>query len=206
MDPVDLRLKNIPTFSQARAGNPPYTSTGLQECLVEGAKAFGWKEAREKIGKENPKSPVRRGVGMAAGLWVAGGGGPPSTILVKLFSDGSVNLNMGASDIGTGTKTIMAMVVSEELGIRPEMIQIENADTGTTQYATASGGSKTVPTEAPAVRAAAIEVKRQLFEMAASELKVDPSGLPYRRRDFPRRRTPPRKSRSRKSLASGGLE
>ena len=117
---------------------------------------------------------------MAAGLWVAGGGGPPSTIFVKLFSDGSVNLNMGASDIGTGTKTVMAMVVSEELGIRPEMIQIENADTGTTQYATASGGSKTVPTESPAVRAAAVEVKRQLFEMAASELKTDPSGLPSR--------------------------
>lgn len=177
MDPVDLRLKNIPTFSQAREGSPPYTSTGLRDCLVEGAKAFGWKEAREKIGKENPTSPVRRGIGMAAGLWVAGGGGPPSTILVKLFSDGSVNLNMGASDIGTGTKTIMAMVVSEELGIRPEMIQIENADTGTTQYATGSGGSKTVPTEAPAVRAAAVEVKRQLFEMASSELKADPSSL-----------------------------
>ena len=177
MDPVDLRLKNVPTFSQAREGSPPYTSTGLRDCLVEGAKAFGWKEAREKIEKEERKSPVQRGVGMASGLWIAGGGGPPSTILVKLFSDGSVNLNMGASDIGTGTRTVMAMVVSEELGIRPEMIQIENADTGTTQYATASGGSKTVPTEAPAVRAAAVEAKRQLFEMAASELKTDPSGL-----------------------------
>ena len=47
MDPVDLRLKNIATFSQARDGNPRYTSTGLRECLIEGAKAFGWKEARE---------------------------------------------------------------------------------------------------------------------------------------------------------------
>jgi xanthine dehydrogenase YagR molybdenum-binding subunit len=177
MDPIDLRLKNIPRFSQARQDNPAYTSTGLQDCLVEGAKAFGWKEAREKAGKEDRKSFVRRGVGVAAGLWAAGGGGPPSTVFVKLFSDGSVNLNMGASDIGTGTKTVMAMVVSEELGIRPEMIQIENADTGTTQYATASGGSKTVPTESPAVRAAAVEVRRQLFEMASSELKTDPSGL-----------------------------
>lgn len=177
MDPVDLRLKNIPAFSQARPGNPPYTSTGLRECVVEGAKAFGWKEAREKIGKQDPKSSVRRGVGMAAGLWMAGGGGPPSTVFVKLFADGSVNLNMGASDIGTGTKTVMAMVVSEELGIRPEMIQIENADTGTTQYATASGGSKTIPTESPTVRAAAVEVRRQLFELASSELKTDPASL-----------------------------
>jgi len=44
-----------------------------------------------------------------------------------MYSDGSVNLNMGASDIGTGTKTVMAMVVAEELGIDPDAIQIENA-------------------------------------------------------------------------------
>ena len=73
---------------------------------------------------------------MASGLWAAGGGSPPSTVIVKLFSDGSANLNMGASDLGTGTKTIMAMVVAEELGVKPESLQIEHADTGTTQYAT----------------------------------------------------------------------
>jgi CO/xanthine dehydrogenase Mo-binding subunit len=177
MDPVELRLKNIPTNSQARAGNPPYTSTGLRECLLEGARAFGWEEARKKVSQENRPDHIRRGVGVAAGLWVAGSGGPPSTIVIKLFSDGSVNLNMGASDIGTGTKTIMAMVVSEELGVKPEVIQIENADTGTTQYATPSGGSKTVPTEAPAVRAAAIEVRKQLFDMASVGLNVNASEL-----------------------------
>ena len=84
---------------------------------------------------------------------------------------------MGASDIGTGTKTVMAMVVSEELGVPLEKIQIEHADTGTTQYATPSGGSKTVPTESPAVRAAALEVKRQLFELASKDLKVDAADL-----------------------------
>jgi xanthine dehydrogenase YagR molybdenum-binding subunit len=116
-------------------------------------------------------------VGVAAGLWVAGGGNPPSTVIVKLFADGSANLNMGASDIGTGTKTVMAMVVAEELGIRPEMLQIEHADTGTTQYATSSGGSKTVPTESPAVRAAALDVKRQLLELAGQDLKMDAADL-----------------------------
>jgi CO/xanthine dehydrogenase Mo-binding subunit len=174
MDPVELRLRNIPSYSQGRTGNPPYTTTGLRECLEEGSKAFGWKEARRK-GKGG--GHIRRGVGMAAALWAAGGGRPPSTIIIKLFSDGSVNLNMGASDIGTGTKTVMAMVISEELGVKPDLIQIENADTGTTQYATPSGGSKTVPTEAPAVRAAAISVKRQLLEMAAEDLRLDPADL-----------------------------
>ena len=178
MDPFELRLKNIPLYSQARVGNPPYTSTGLNECLKEGAKAFGWNEALKKASESNARGgSLRRGVGMASGLWVAGGGGPPSTILIKLFSDGSVNLNMGASDIGTGTKTVMAMVVSEELGVPMKKIQIEHADTGTTQYATPSGGSKTVPTEAPAVRAAALHVKQQLLEMAGRELKTEADQL-----------------------------
>jgi xanthine dehydrogenase YagR molybdenum-binding subunit len=178
MDPVELRLKNIPLTSQAREGNPPYTSTGLNECLKEGAKAFGWNEALKKASEANARGGfLRRGVGMASGLWAAGGGRPPSTILIKLFSDGSVNLNMGASDIGTGTKTVMAMVVSEELGVPMKKIQIEHADTRTTQYATPSGGSKTVPTEAPAVRAAALHVKQQLLEMASRDLKTEPDQL-----------------------------
>jgi xanthine dehydrogenase YagR molybdenum-binding subunit len=84
---------------------------------------------------------------------------------------------MGASDIGTGTKTVMAMVVSEELGVKPDVIQIEHADTGTTQYATPSGGSKTVATESPAVRAAAVHVKQQLLALAAEDLKMEVSSL-----------------------------
>jgi xanthine dehydrogenase YagR molybdenum-binding subunit len=190
MDPVELRLKNIPTYSQARNGNPPYTTTGLKKCLEEGAKAFGWKEAR-KNGK--PKGHVRRGVGMASGLWFAGGGGPPSTVIVKFFSDGSANLNMGASDIGTGTKTVMAMVVSEELGVPTKKIQIEHADTGTTQYATPSGGSKTIPTESPTVRAACMDVKEQLFKMAAKDLKTDSSDLMLKKDEVISRSEPSKK-------------
>jgi xanthine dehydrogenase YagR molybdenum-binding subunit len=92
-------------------------------------------------------------------------------------ADGSVNLNMGASDIGTGTKTVMAMVVAEELGVDPDGINIENADTATTHYASPSGGSKTVPTESPAVRQAAHNVKQQLLDSAASEHGWDATDL-----------------------------
>jgi CO/xanthine dehydrogenase Mo-binding subunit len=87
---------------------------------------------------------------------------------------------MGASDLGTGTKTIMAMVVSEELGVPLDRIQVEWADTATTQYATASGGSKTVPTESPATRAAALDVKQQLLTLAATQLKVGADTLVLR--------------------------
>ncbi|MFZ5771864.1 MAG: xanthine dehydrogenase family protein molybdopterin-binding subunit [Thermodesulfobacteriota bacterium] len=180
MDPLDLRLKNIPRFSQAREGTPPYTTTGLAECLRQGAEAFGWREARRRTAAgRKEQGHLRRGVGMGSCLWVVGGGGPPSTVIVKLFADGSVNLNMGASDIGTGTKTVMAMVLAEELGVRPATIQIEHADTGSTQYATPSGGSKTVPTESPAVRSAAIAVKQQLLQMAAGELGSPVENLRY---------------------------
>lgn len=177
MDPIELRLKNIPSVSQARESQPPYATTGFKQCLEEGAKAFGWKEARLKTGKDSAKGDFRRGVGMAGGLWFAGGANPPSTVIIRMFSDGSVNLNMGASDLGTGTKTVMAAVAAEELSVAPESIQIENADTATTQFTNPSGGSKTVPTESPAVRAAAIHVKQQLMAIAAEELKADASDL-----------------------------
>jgi xanthine dehydrogenase YagR molybdenum-binding subunit len=176
MDPVELRLKNITTVSQTRK-NIPYTTTGLADCLREGAKAFGWAEARTKA---KSIGHVRRGVGMAAGMWQGGSGGPPSTVIVKVFADGSANINMGASDIGCGTKTVMAMIVAEELGIPLDRIQIEHADTGTTQYATASGGSKTIPTESPTTRAAALEVKQQLTALAAEQLKVAPGDIALR--------------------------
>jgi xanthine dehydrogenase YagR molybdenum-binding subunit len=192
MDPVELRLKNVPAVSQAN-GDLPYTTTGLRACLEEGARAFGWTESRARLAAQDPASPVRRGVGVAACLWVAGDGGPPSTVILKFFADGSVNLNMGASDIGTGTKTVMAMVVAEELGVDPAKIQIEHADTGTTQFATPSGGSKTVPTESPAVRAAAVEVKRQLLAIAAEELNAAESDLSFTGEEIVSRSDPARK-------------
>jgi xanthine dehydrogenase YagR molybdenum-binding subunit len=176
MDPVELRLRNVPTVSQAR-GDTPYTTTGFAACLREGAEAFGWRDAVVRVAEQPRDAVIRRGVGMAGAMWVAGGGGPPSTAIVKVFSDGSVNLNLGASDIGTGTKTVMAMVVAEELGVDPDAIQIEHADTGTTPYATSSGGSKTVPTESPAVRAAALDAKEQLIAMAAEQLEADATTL-----------------------------
>jgi xanthine dehydrogenase YagR molybdenum-binding subunit len=175
IDPIDLRLKNIAKQLQAQGGIP-YTSNQLEECLLKGAAEFDWKGSKKQPQRGDH---LRRGVGVAASLW-GYGGGPPSTVIVKLYSDGSVNLNMGASDIGTGTKTWAAMIVAEELGVAVERIQIEHADTATTQYATSSGGSKTVPSDSPAVRAAAFAVKQELLRMAAEQLEADEADLELR--------------------------
>lgn len=169
MDPVEFRLKNLPSASQLR--KMPYSTSGLKQCITEGAAAFGWSNARKAtLGK----GPVLRGIGMAACMW-GFPAMPPATAIVKLYLDGSVNLNIGTTDIGTGTNTVMAMVVAEELGVPVSKIQVESSDTATTQFAQTSGGSGTVVRNAPAVRAAAAEVKRQLLELAAAELNR-PSG------------------------------
>ena len=96
LDPVELRLRNVPLVSQGRGGQPPFTSTGLAECLREGARAFGWEEARART-RAQGDGAVRRGVGMAACEWIAGGGGPPAGAIVTMHADGSVSLDMGAA-------------------------------------------------------------------------------------------------------------
>jgi CO/xanthine dehydrogenase Mo-binding subunit len=174
LDPVEFRLKNLPEASQMH--KVPYTSNGLARCLTEGAEAFGWKAARAA----GPgRGPVVRGVGVAACQW-GSGGDPRATAILKYFADGSANLSFGAADLGTGTKTVMALVVAEELGVPPERIQIEHADTGTTPFTVPSGGSQTVLVTAPAVRAAALEVKRQVLDMAAEQLGAEPASLTLR--------------------------
>ena len=171
MDPVEFRLKNFTEISQnsMMGRGRPYSSAGLKPCLVEGAKEFGWKEAREQ--KKN-NGHIKRGFGMAAGLWMMGSGGPPYTAEVRMFSDGGVTIKTGAMDLGTGTKTAAAMVVAEELGIPYQNVRIINADTAITPYASSSGGSMTLPSLAPAVRQGAWIVKRRILDWASEALDV----------------------------------
>jgi CO/xanthine dehydrogenase Mo-binding subunit len=175
LDPLAIRLKNVPKVSQRRGG-VPYFSTGLAECLREGAQAFGWDEARRRPAGHGP---LVRGVGVAAGMW-GWDGDPRGTVILRFVADGSANLTAGASDIGTGTKTWMAMIVAEELGVPVASVQVDNADTDTTPYAVLSGGSQTVHVNSPAVRQAALDVKRQLLEMAAAQLQADVASLELR--------------------------
>jgi xanthine dehydrogenase YagR molybdenum-binding subunit len=172
LDPVALRLKNVSAVHQPAKGIP-YTSNGLSQCLTDGARAFGWEEARKR---PHATGPVVRGVGVAACLW-GYPGEPVSTVIARLASDGSLTLTLGAADIGTGTKTAMAMVAAEELGLALDRIRIVHADTASCPYAVGSGGSQTLLVNAPAVRLAAVEVKRQLLQMAAAELKVPEAEL-----------------------------
>jgi xanthine dehydrogenase YagR molybdenum-binding subunit len=188
MDPIDLRLKNFAEVSQTR--NMPYTSDGLRECLTQGAKAFGWREARAAA---KSGSHIKRGFGVAAGMWQNGNGSPPYTAEVRMFSDGGVTIKTGAMDLGTGTKTAACMVAAEELGIPLESIRIINADTAVTPYGQSSGGSMTLPGLMPAVRRGAWIVKRQVFGWASENLGVPVEDLELKNGSFVSRTNPDKK-------------
>ena len=188
MDPVEFRLKNFTDVSQTRK-NLAYCSAGLKDCLVEGAKRFGW---QARAGKKSD-GHIKRGYGMAAGLWLLGSGGPPYAAEVRMFSDGGVTIKTGAMDLGTGTKTCACMVAAEELGIPLENIRIINADTAVTPYASSSGGSMTLASLAPAVRRGAWLVKHQIFDWAAEALGVPADDLEFKNHAVASRGNPDKK-------------
>ena len=200
MDPIDIRLKNFTDFSQTR--NMPYTSTGLKDCLIEGAKKFGWKEARAA---RKDSGHIKRGVGVAAGMWQMGNGSPPYTAEIRLLVDGGVTIKTGAMDIGTGTKTCACMVAAEELGLPLESVRIENADTAVTPYAQLSGGSMTLPGLIPAVRKGAWLVKRQIFGWASESLGIAAEDLELKGNTVVSRSNPERKKALEELMRAHGV-
>lgn len=200
MDPLELRLKNFTDLSQSR--KMPYSSAGLKDCLIEGAKKFGWKEARAA---RKDTGPIKRGIGMAAGLWMMGSGGPPYTAEIRMFADGGVTLKTGAMDLGTGTKTAACMVAAEELGVPLESIRIINADTAITPYASSSGGSMTLASLAPAIRRGAWILKRQILDWSAEALGVPADDLEIRKDTVVSRNDPAKKRTLEQLFRSKGV-
>jgi xanthine dehydrogenase YagR molybdenum-binding subunit len=152
MDPLELRKKNddhpIRTFQ-----------------YVEGAKLFGW-DKRKKNGAD--AGPVKRGIGVASCVWFQLGG-RGAACLCRIRKDGSVEIRNGAQDIGTGTRTILAMVAAEELGLPLDGVTPFLGDTND-PIGPGSGGSTTAPTIMPAARTAAFQAGRELRGLAAAKL------------------------------------
>jgi xanthine dehydrogenase YagR molybdenum-binding subunit len=148
-----------------------------------GAERFGW-------GKRRPAGadgdPVKRGVGMAQSFW-PGIVQPSAACEVRLNRDGSVELRSSVQDIGSGIRTLLAQVVAEELGLRPEDISVRIGDTDFPP-GPSSGGSKTAGSITPAARKAAYLVRQKMFAAAAPALGAQPADLRVRQgRLFPLR-------------------
>ncbi len=181
MDPLELRRKNYSTKNQGDTGLP-YSSKGLDKCYEAGAKAIGWERRNRRPGEGPATGPLRRGLGMATSIWF--GAGVPGTLAdIVLYPDMSVEVVCGTQDLGTGTRTHMAMVAAETLGLEPKEITVKigNSDY---PWAPLSGGSLTAPSVAPAVRDAALKAVERLKAAAAARLKAAPADVVMGDRKF----------------------
>jgi xanthine dehydrogenase YagR molybdenum-binding subunit len=160
LDPVELRLRCYSDRDQNE--DIPYTSKALRECYREGAEAFGWN-------KRKPEPRAMRdgndlvGWGMATGVWEALQ--MPAAARIALTANGHAEVSCAASDIGTGTYTILAQVAADTLGLPIENITIKLGDS-TLPQAPVEGGSWMAASASHAVAATAEEVRGELLALA----------------------------------------
>jgi xanthine dehydrogenase YagR molybdenum-binding subunit len=135
MDPLEFRLKN--------------DSNEIRQREYEiGAEKFGWKEKYQKPGSS--PGPVKTGIGCAGAAWPAGGPSRTTQGEAQINPDGSVEFRLGVQDIGTGTKTVIAVVAAELLGLKPDQITVKVGDTNYPP-GPGSGGSTTCASISPTV-------------------------------------------------------
>ena len=167
MDPVELRLRNEPGHDEGVG--LPFSSRHLRECLQQGAERFGWQRRQPGVGAMRQGDEVL-GWGMASCSWLALR--MPTDASVTLHADGSARLVCATQDIGTGTYTVLAQLVSAETGIGLDHIQVGLGDTQLPP-GPVSGGSAATASFIPA----ALEATRNAVQ-AACKLAVRPQG-PY---------------------------
>jgi xanthine dehydrogenase YagR molybdenum-binding subunit len=160
IDPLELRKLNY-AHHDAMDGRP-FSSKNLMECYRRAEPH--WQRRHEVRARSD--EVWKRGMGMASQTWY-GGGGPPSYAWVRLGSDGRANVVTAMQDIGTGTRTAMAQIAAEELGLPLDRVEVQVGDSSRGPYASISGGSSTLPSMGPAVRSAAADAARQVVELAA---------------------------------------
>jgi xanthine dehydrogenase YagR molybdenum-binding subunit len=163
MDPVAFRLKNLP---------PAAPNAMWAEYFQRGAKAFGW-DKRHATGDPTP-GPIKTGMGVSAHRW--GGAGRGSRAHVDIMSDGSVVVKCGTQDIGTGTRTIVAMVAAETFGLPVSAVKPEIGDS-TLPFSGGSGGSTTAASAMPAIRVTSVNALDALFAKVAPTLGVTAADL-----------------------------
>jgi xanthine dehydrogenase YagR molybdenum-binding subunit len=171
IDELAEKLKLDPLMLRDRIDASPVR----REERRRGAGLIGWSR-RHTPGVGS--GPIKRGIGMAQSLWGANVQ-TNASCEVRLLRDGSVEILSSVQDIGTGIGTVLAQVVAEELGLRPQDITVRIGDTdfpaGPPSY-----GSRTTASITPPARNAAYKVKQALLEIVAPQLGVTVEELAMR--------------------------
>ena len=162
MDPIELRLRNYADIDES--SQKPWSSKHLKECYEQGAAAFGWSRRDPAIGSMRASRYIV-GYGMATATYPANF--RAATAKAQMHKDGSVVIQCGTQDLGTGTYTILTQIAAEALGVYPSVIRVEIADT-TLPPAPGSGGSVSATSTGSAVKLASEALRDKLAAMAGT--------------------------------------
>ncbi len=150
-------------------------SCKLTECIDRGAKAIGWYEKR---GKHIRNGDWVKGVGVSVAMQ---GSGIPrvdmGSAYIKMNDDGSFNLHIGATDLGTGSDTILAQIAAETLQTPIEKFIVRSSDTDLTPFDVGAYASSTTYVSGNAVRKCAEKIREQIIEVAAKIMNADGDNL-----------------------------
>ena len=185
LDPVTLRQKlhiqegeGSPVFRALGEGKEGVEqkigSCGLDQCLELGAEAIGWKD---RFGKTDT-GRYRRGVGMCT--LMQGSSIPEidmASASLKMNEDGSFNLLVGATDLGTGSDTVLAQIAAEAIGTTLDKILVYSSDTDMTPFDVGAYASSTTYLSGEAVRRTALKVRDQIHLVASRMLGVPKMGV-----------------------------
>ncbi len=152
LDPVDLRLRNIPTVHPE--SGKPYSTNGLANCLTRGAEQFGWSERQAPRARREGEWFMGMGMAAAARTNILGA----SEARVTLNPDGTALVETDMTDIGTGTYAILGQIAAEMLGLPPASVTVMLGDSDLPPSA-GSGGSWGANSAGSAVLLAAQEVR-----------------------------------------------
>lgn len=179
LDPIELRLRNYAEVHPAR--QVPWSSKSLKECYALAAEKFGWSRRTPEPGSMRDDRYLI-GMGMASACF------PmehfPASAIASIFADGSVVVQSGSQEIGTGTATVMAQVTADVLGVPVEKVRFEFGDTelarspGTVGSGTAGSVGTAVHGAAKAVRAKVLELAQNdpnspLYAVAETDIETD---------------------------------
>ncbi|HBY96806.1 MAG TPA: hypothetical protein DEP84_23140 [Chloroflexi bacterium] len=173
MNPLEIRLKNVNEVGHPDTGKP-YSNPGIRDCLTQAAERISWETKWHPAGAKEVRPGVFHGIGMAAHACSHGAGGHPSTGVVIVNPDGTVNVVSGAAEVGGGQRTVMAMIAAETLGIPYEQVGIApEIDTDYTSDTGVTAGSRQTNSGGWGVYEAALDARRQLLEGAVQKFTAD---------------------------------
>jgi CO/xanthine dehydrogenase Mo-binding subunit len=167
LDPLEIRRRNVSRAGDVNPQGFEITSCAMAECLDAVAVDVAGDVPATRPG-------WRRGVGYAAMFHVGGGAriyrSDGCGAIVRLDDFGRVSLVTGATEIGQGSETVLAMIVAETLGVPLERVDVVNADTSMKPWDVGAHASRTTFIAGNAARLAAEQLRAQLLEMAAEQL------------------------------------